>query len=86
MRDGQQGEGGDCLPQLCPFEAPPAVLSPALGLPARGCRGVGTAPQEGCEDDHGAGAAFLSRKVEGAGKEKAPGGPCCSLPILEWSL
>ena len=59
-RSGQQGEGGDCPPQLSPCEDPAGILSPSLGPPTQerfGAFGVGA--DEGHEDDPRTGAPLL---------------------------
>jgi len=40
QKRGQQGQGGDCLPLLCPCEVPSGVLSPDLRLPGQERRRV----------------------------------------------
>ena len=56
----QQGEGGDHPPLLCHCEDSSVVLCPGQGPPAQeGCEAVGVGPEEGHEDDQGAGAPFL---------------------------
>ena len=65
-RRWQQGEGRDCLPLLCPPEAPSGALCPELGSPAwERCGAVGAGQGEGHECAQRAGAPLLRRKAEG---------------------
>ena len=60
QRGGQQGEGGDHLPLLCPCEVPLAGLHPGLRPPAqKGCGAVGADPEEVHEDAQKAAAPLL---------------------------
>jgi len=57
-RCGQQVEGGDSAPLLRSGESPPGVLRPALEPSAQERHGpVGAGPEQGREDDQGAGAS-----------------------------
>ena len=55
-RGGQQEEGGNFPPLLCPWEASSGVLCPSLGSPVEKEYGaVGMGPEEGQKDDQRAG-------------------------------
>ena len=63
----QQIEGGDSALLLCSHVTLPEVLHSALRLSTQeGYWTVGEGPEEGCEDDHRAGAPLLWRWAERA--------------------
>lgn len=77
---------------VCSHETPPEGLCPRLQSTAQKRHGfVGVGPDEGHEDDLGAGAPFLQRQAERigtvqSGEDKAPGRAYCSLSVLEGHL
>lgn len=46
------------------------ITESRFGVPSTG-KNVGVGPEEGCEDDHRAGAPFLWRQMEGSGFVKS---------------
>ena len=91
-RRGQQGDGGDYAPLLCPCDhASSGILHSGLGLLAQEQGAGGVHPEEGQENNQGAGAPLLWRKAEGTGlaeaeEEKHLARPHCDLPVLKGSL
>ena len=59
-RAGQQGEGSDYLPLLCPCEVPAGVLHPGLWPPSQEiCGAFGEGTEELCKDDQRGGEPLL---------------------------
>jgi len=57
---GQQGDGGDYSPLLCPYETLPEVLCAGLRPSAQErCVTTGAGPEEGHKDDQRAGAPLI---------------------------
>jgi len=85
---GQQVEGGDSAPLLCPGAMPPGVLHPGLEPSAQERHGpVGAGPEEGHENNEGAGTPLLCGNSERVGAvqpggEKAPRTPYSSLSVV----
>ena len=82
----------DCPPLLCPCEVLSGVQHSDLAPSAfHRHSAAGADPDEGHENDQGAGAPLLLRKAEGVhlvqlGEEKASGTHHCYLSVLEGSL